>query len=191
MHPKRKMGIFGGSFDPVHLGHLNLAISIKESCHLDEIIFVPANVSPFKTGRPPLISPEHRLAMLKIATAHIKEFRVIDWELRENGPSYTIDTVRKLSQDPSLQLHLILGDDQASTFHLWKEADALMRLSPPLIGTRAPEGQKGQLQGQWVNIPIFDVSSTRVRERLYQKKYCGHLVLSSVLDYIHQHDLYC
>lgn len=191
MDKKRKIGIFGGSFDPVHLGHLNLAISIKESCQLDEVIFVPANVSPFKAGTPPIAPPEHRLAMLKIATASIKEFTVVDWELREDGPSYTIDTVRKLSQDPSSQLHLILGDDQVTSFHLWKEVDELMRLSPSLIGTRSSQDEKSLLQGQWVKIPIFDVSSTVIRERLSQKKYCGHLILSSVLDYIYQHHLYC
>ncbi len=191
MNRKRKIGIFGGSFDPVHLGHMNLAISIKESCQLDEIVFVPAKVSPFKGGLPPLASSEHRLAMVKIAIAPIEEFEVIDWELRQNTPSFTIDTVRKLSQDPSTQLHLILGDDQVPSFHLWKEADELMHLSPLIIGTRSPVDGKGQFPGQWVNIPLFDVSSTGIRERLFQKKYCGHLLPSSVLDYIYQHHLYC
>ncbi len=184
---KKKVGILGGSFDPVHFGHLNLSISLKETCMLNEVWLVPAGLSPFKQETPPSVSSEHRLAMLKLATSHIPGFRILTDEIERNGPSYTIDTVRKLSEDKSLQLHLLLGDDQVPHFHLWKDAEELATLAPLLIGTR--ENLEGTL-GKRIKIPIFEVSSTLVRQRLKNKLYCGHLVPASVLDYIAQHHLY-
>jgi nicotinate-nucleotide adenylyltransferase len=192
MSQKKKVGILGGSFDPVHFGHINLALCLKESCMLDEVLFIPAGVSPFKESAPPVVSSEHRLKMLKLALAPIKEFRVIDWELNRQGPSYTIDTVRTLAEDSSLELHLLIGDDHRDSFHLWKDADELVRLAPLLIGTRgsSSEGKHQQLLGKKVLIPILDISSTLIRSRLSQKKYCGHLMPASVLDYIGHHHLY-
>src|SRR5689334_19983851 len=107
-----KRGIFGGTFDPVHLGHINLAIALKEQCFLDEVLFIPTGLSPFKEAAPPTVSYEHRLEMLKLAIAPIQGLRVIDDELNRKIPSYTIDIVRKLSQENHGQLHLLLSDDQ-------------------------------------------------------------------------------
>jgi nicotinate-nucleotide adenylyltransferase len=130
--------------------------------------------------------------MLKLAIAPIQGCRIIDWELKESGPSYAIKTVRTLAEDPSLELHLLLGEDQIDAFLHWKEADELIRLAPPLIGSRnMPQKSKEQpLPGKRVKIPLFDISSTLIRERLAQKKYCGHLIPASTLDYIAQHHLY-
>jgi nicotinate-nucleotide adenylyltransferase len=194
---RKKVGILGGSFDPIHFGHLNLAISMMEACVLDEVLFVPAFLSPFKQNAPPVASAEHRKEMLKLATDPVKTFRILDWELQSKGPTFTIDTVHKLSSDPSLQLHLILGEDHMASFHRWKEAEDLIRLASPLIGTRE-RGDLSQLSVRFqdmlhnrrVKIPHFEISSTDVRSRLSQKKYCGHLVPSAVLDYIDKHHLY-
>lgn len=187
---KKRIGLLGGSFDPVHLGHLNLAINLKESCTLDEVLFVPAGLSPFKQQTPPFAAPHHRLEMLRLAIEEIEGFHLLDWELRELGPSYTIDTVRRLSEDTHLELHLLLGDDHLSTFHLWKEVEELAKLAPPLIGTREG-GTDIEIPGaQKMRIPIFDISSTIVRSRLAERKYCGHLVPLVVLNYIKQHSLY-
>lgn len=189
---KRKVGILGGSFDPIHLGHLNLAVCLKEACALDRVLFVPAAQSPFKEAAPPLCTKEHRLAMVKMAIAPFEGFECSDLELRRGPPSYTIDTVRELLKDPSLQLHLLLGDDHLLTFSLWKEGDELMRLAPPLIGTRnLSEESPPQLLGcKKVKIPLFDISSTEIRHRLFEKKECHHLVPSSILNYIKQHHCY-
>lgn len=185
-----KVGIFGGTFDPVHFGHLNLAIALKELCLLDEVLFIPARVSPFKENTPPIASPEHRLAMLKLATQPINGFRVIDWEINHEGSSFTIDTVRKLSENSSNELHLLLSDDQVSNFYLWKEADELARLAPPLIGTRENGETLQILNAKKVKTPILEISSTLIRQRLSKKMYCGCLLPSSVLDYIERHRLY-
>jgi nicotinate-nucleotide adenylyltransferase len=155
-----------------------------EECSLDEVLFVPASLSPFKEAAPPKASAQHRKEMLKLAIAPIKQFRILDWELQKDGPAFTIDTVRKLAKDPALELHLILGEDHLASLHRWKEADELLRLAPPLIGTR------GKSEGKTINIPSFDISSTQVRARLSQKKYCGHLVPAAVLEYINKNKLY-
>jgi nicotinate-nucleotide adenylyltransferase len=194
---KRKVGILGGSFDPVHFGHLNLAINLMEVCALDEILFVPTSLSPFKEDSPPTASTEHREKMLGLAIKPVKKFRLLHWEILSGGPTFTIDTVRRLSSDPSLQLYLILGEDHVASFHRWKEVEDLMRLTSVLIGTREL-GDLSQLPVEFqeklcharVKIPLFEISSTNIRSRLSQKRYCGHLVPATVLDYIDKHDLY-
>jgi nicotinate-nucleotide adenylyltransferase len=190
MSAKKKMGILGGSFDPVHFGHMNLALSLMESCLLDGVFFVPAGTSPFKEAAPAVASAEHRLQMLKRAISPIEKFHVIDWELSDQGPSYTIHTVRTLAADNSLELHLLVGSDHRASLHLWKEVDELLRLAPPLIGTRSLEAMQQSFVGTVVVIPLFDISSTSIRARLSQKKYCGHVLPASVLDYIAYHHLY-
>ena len=192
MTHKKKVGIFGGSFDPIHWGHLNMAVSLMEACALDQVLFVTAGVSPFKEKTPPAVSGKHRLHMVELAICGIKSFAALDWEIESEGPSYTIDTVRRLSKDPSLQLHLLIGEDHLDTFHRWNEADELTRLSPPLVACRAGsrQGTPSALDSYKIPIPLFDISITVVRQRLIQKKYCDYLIPASVLDYIEKHRLY-
>jgi len=189
----KRIGILGGSFDPVHFGHLNLGLSLAEACALDEVWCVPAALSPFKEHAPSAVSPAHRLAMLNRAIASIPGWRALDWELKAQGPSFSIDTIRALAQDTALQLHLLIGEDHLATFHLWKEAEALSRLATLLVGSRSshsPDLASTRFEARRIKIPLLDISSTTVRERLLQKKYCGHLVPAPVLDYIAQHQLY-
>ena len=192
MSTKKKVGILGGSFDPIHFGHLNLAISLKEACALDEVLVVPAALSPFKGNAPPVVSAKHRYAMLEMVLAPLKTFRLIDWEVHIPGPSYTIDTVRKLSQDASIQLHLLIGEDHMASFHQWKDFEELVRQASPLIGSREVGmiSPQHNLLGKRVHIPLFEISSTHVRMRLFEKKYCGHLVPAQALDYIQKNHLY-
>ena len=188
---KKKVGLLGGSFDPFHFGHLNLALSLKEAASLDTVLLVPARVSPFKEERVPRVSGEHRLEMLKRAVAGIKGFEVWDGELKRPGPSYTIDTVRQLLSEFPCELHLLLAEDHISTFFSWKEADLLIQLAPPLIGMRSKETVFPPCPwGTLIQTPCFEISSTSIRERLAQKKYCGHLLPQPVLEYIQQHQLY-
>src|ERR1043165_7853536 len=133
----KKIGILGGSFDPFHFGHLNLAVAMLETCQMDEVLFVPASISPFKENAPPKSSAEQRKEMASLAISPVKAFRLLDWELQIQGPSFTIDTVRRLcSSEPSSQFHLLLGDDQLKDLHHWKDIDELILLAPPFIGTR-------------------------------------------------------
>src|SRR5580692_5010418 len=117
---RKKIGLLGGSFDPLHFGHLNLALSLMEAHQLDSVFFCPAFTSPFKTARPPAASPEHRLAMLHLGIQTIEAFSVLDWEIKTMIPSYTIDTVEKLKNQTDAALFLLLGEDQLSDLHRWK-----------------------------------------------------------------------
>lgn len=185
----KKIGFFGGSFDPIHFGHLNLAVEILERCGLDEILFCPAFCSPFKTDRPPTASAEHRLEMLKRVMDGIPHFRITPIEIERQGASFTVETLRKLAQ-PGVSYRLLLAEEAALHFDRWKEPEEIARLAPPIVGTRTGEALKGSLAKAVVKIPLFDLSSTVVRERIKKKLYCAHLVPGKALDYIAQHHLY-
>ncbi len=166
----KNIGFFGGSFDPIHFGHLSLAIEMLEKHGLDEILFCPAFCSPFKVERPPAASPEARLEMLKLVLADVPQFRVTSLEIERCVASYTVETLKRL---PIAQYRLILTKESAAFFSKWKEPEEIQRLAPLLIGERA-----------------FPISSTEVRERLKKKLYCGHLVPEKALYYIENHGLY-
>lgn len=168
---KKTIGFFGGSFDPIHFGHISLAVELLEAHRLDEILFCPAFCSPFKTATPPIASPQHRLAILKLALDH-PQFKITTLELDRAGCSYTIDTIKAL-QTGGIQFRLILSDEAAAHLDQWKETEELIRLAPPLIGPRK-----------------IDISSTEIRARLKKKLYCGHLVPAKALEYIQRHQLY-
>lgn len=154
-----------------------------EMAKLDEILFCPALFSPFKAKSPPIASPEHRLAMLKLVLTPF--FQVTSIELDRGGPSYTIDTLRALAQK-GVEYRLILSEESAAQIHHWKESDEIVRLAPPLVGARIG----GKTSFQTIKTPLFDISSTEVRKRLKKRLYCKHLVPSIVLDYIEDFGLY-
>lgn len=191
-----RIGFFGGSFDPIHLGHLNLALRIMEKKKLDKVLFCPAHVSPIKTEAPPIASPKHRLNMLQLALEDIPNCDPYDGEVSRPPPSYTIDTLRMLKGE----LYLIVAEDTAYQFNEWKEIETLLELAPPLIGVRHGFDTKKlnrlsktiqlKIKEGMCQIPAMDISSTEVRERLKKRLYCGHLVQGKVLDYIYQNTLY-
>lgn len=167
----KKVGFFGGSFDPIHFGHIALAVQLMENHKLDEVLFCPAFCSPFKASAPPHTSPEHRLAMLKAALDH-PQFKLTSIELDRGGSSYSIETLHSL-QTPGTQFRLLLSDETAAHLDKWKSTEELIKLAPPLIGPRE-----------------IQISSTQIRERLKKRLYCGHLIPAKTLAYIHQHYLY-
>ncbi len=196
---EKRIGLLGGSFDPLHFGHLNMAIALLEAHDLDRVLFCPAYTSPFKTTRPPSAAPEHRLAMVSCGIQNIKPFSLLDTEITHNTPSYTIDTIKKLKEQTSANLFLILGEDQLIDLHRWKDVEELFLLCKPLIATREKKTislehlshslQSLIAQGR-TSIPMMEISSTVIRERLRKKQYCGHLVPAMILDYIERHHLY-
>ncbi len=191
----RKVGFLGGSFNPIHFGHIHLGINIQEICGLDQVLVCPAATSPFKIGDDAQTAPHHRLAMVQLALEEIPGWKILDWEMKSSGTSFTIHTIRRLkeafaSQGEEVKLHLILGDDLLPQFSQWKEVEELVVLAPPLIGSRIGTLSPSSIKERIVPIPSFEVSSTIVRERLKKNLYCGHLVPAKVLDYIYQHQLY-
>lgn len=196
----KKIGFFGGTFDPPHFGHLNLAIEMQERKGLDEVLFSPAYLSPFKQNRPPIPDPIHRLKMVELMIKDIPSFKVVDWEIRRQAPSYTIDILEFLIRgNPQSEICLLLGGDALEGFEKWHRVEDIVRLVPLLIGSRL-HGQSPIASGNslvlqaleqgMVKTRIMEISATDLRNRLEKKLYCGHLLPKEVLDYIKQFDLY-
>lgn len=193
------VGFFGGTFDPIHNGHIHLALSLLEKHKLSSVIFCPAAVSPFKSVAPPACSPHHRIEMVRRAIEPIPQFQLWDWQGNQPGPSFTIDAIRAFLQQYAVKLHLILGQDSLDGFSEWKEVEELIKIAPPLIGTRAGElpsleslsqSSRTVIQKGLTEIPLMDISSTHLRRRLRDKLFCGHLIPEKTLKYILEHSLY-
>lgn len=197
----KKVCFFGGSFDPIHLGHLNLAVNLMEKHYLEQILFCPASTSPFKEAAPPEAAKKERLEMIQRSIASMDAFEVLDFECNRECLSYTIDTIKEIRRlDPESDLYFILGEDAIATFHQWKSFEELVSLATPLIGTRIsgsipplshlPHKVSQALKAGLTPIPVMEISSTLIRERLKHKKYCGHLLTESSLKYIETKKLY-
>ena len=175
----KKIALFGGTFDPIHFGHLHLALEMSERHGLDEVLFVPANLSPFKQQTPPAAAAADRLEMVRLGVAPIDTFSVLDWEIKRGGVSYTIDTLLQLQAESS-ELYLILADELLEGIHGWHRSEELLQMCRLLTGGRSPNAK----------MPVLEISSTWVRERIGSGKYCGHLVPAPVLQYIQANRLY-
>ncbi len=199
-----QVGVFGGTFDPPHWGHINLALSLMEAHQLQEVWFLPTSTNPHKKDRLHT-SADHRLHMTELAVENVPNFFVRDVECQRGGISYTVDTLQELvdqeQQRPQpRQLRLLLGADAAHSLGQWRNPLKILQLAPPLIGHRPgtpiadieklPNELKSAILAGSTAIPIMDVSATRVRERLKNGLYCGHLVPAKILDYIEVHRLY-
>ena len=193
----RKIGLFGGTFDPIHFGHIHLALSLQEQKGLNEVWFSPNQYSPLKEKEACRASSLHRLHMVKLGLEELKDsFRVLEYEALQQGPSYTIDLlrfVRKHLCQPGDLVYLLLGEDAALTFAKWHKAEEIVQLATLLVGTRTCQGQASHGMFPWesVSIPSLQISSSDIRKRLKLQQYCGHLVPKSVLDYINTNKLYC
>lgn len=193
-----KVGILGGTFDPIHLGHHALAVQLKEARGLDEVWLCPANVNPFKENEG-TISVEHRLEMARRAVKNCPFIQVMDHEAKRPPPSFTIDTLNFLKKEyPNDQFALLLGEDAMISFESWKASEEIARNFPLYTGTRLTDKmpffknkiiEKAVAAG-WTPLPRFDISATQVRERLKRGAYCGHLLHQEVLDYISDFNLY-
>ena len=209
------IGIFGGAFNPVHLGHLRAAEEVREAEGLDEIWLVPAALPPHKQG---LAAAEHRLRMLELAVAGVPGFRVSHVELDRPGPSYSIDTLRALRAEAgaATRLVFVLGHDAFRDFHTWKEHAAIFTLCDMVVVTRPPgparlttdeiplaareafwyDSDSGVFHHQSGHVlklqPItaLDISAASIRARLSVGRSIRFLVPSSVEQYIAAHALY-
>ena len=202
----QKIGIFGGTFDPIHIGHIAMAIALKEAHHLDHIFFVPARANPHK-HKGPSTAPQHRIHMLRLALRQVPDCSILTLELKRTSPSpspsYMIDTVLTLKSQKKFsnsQFFLLLGQDLLPQFSEWKSPHELIKLAPPLIAMRGavppagtwqkdPALKKALIQGM-TDTPLFDVSATEIRQRITRGLYCGHLLHQAVYRYIIKHKLY-
>lgn len=201
---KRRIGIFGGSFDPVHQGHLLIAEQFAEDMELDLVKFIPAKVSPFKLGYTPT-SDKHRLEMLRLAVGSNPRFEVDALELDRGGVSYTIDTVNALrGVEPDAEYYMLIGADSLKDFKKWKSPEELLVSVSLVVARRGGEAppQWSELSGlasrevlegiqkRALDLPAMELSSTDIRRRVAQRRSIRYLVPSSVEVYIHSHGLY-
>lgn len=188
-----RLGIFGGTFDPVHIGHLIVAQDAWAALGLDQVVFVPAAVPPHKRGRVQA-TPEQRLEMLRAATAGDPRFATSDIELRRAGPSYTVDTLRELRErDPTGVLFLLLGVDQFREFHTWREPDEIARLATIVVMSRGgaePPELPREFAYQWLPVTRVDISATEIRRRLAAGEPVKYLVPPAVEEMIRREGLY-
>jgi nicotinate-nucleotide adenylyltransferase len=195
-----RLGIFGGSFDPVHNGHLALARACQQQVGLDEVWFMPTAVQPLK-AHGPHAGDSDRVEMLRLATADEPAWRVCTLEIERGGRSYTIDTLRQLHEElPEAELFFLIGADALRDAAQWKEPREIFRLATPLIVHRPGEAQPDlaalgtlcapETQPQIVNMPLVDVSSTEIRRRVAARETIDSLTPVAVGEYIAQHKCY-
>jgi nicotinate-nucleotide adenylyltransferase len=186
-----RIGVFGGSFDPVHLGHLIVAAEAHRALGLDRVTLIPAGRHPFK-GAERTAPADDRLAMLRLAVADDARFVVDDRELRRAGPSYTVDTLRALrAERPGDALSLLIGADAAHDLAAWREASAIPALAQVVVLTRpGVAAPRHAMVGRVLEVPAVDVSASLVRDRCRRGESVRYLVPEAVARYIAERRLY-
>jgi len=195
-----RIGIFGGTFNPPHLGHLICAQEAHVQLGLERVLLVPARIPPHKAvdDEP---GPEHRLELCRLAVAGDPRLEVSALEIEREGPSYTVATLERLHAcSPDQELYLILGGDVAAGLPSWREPERVLALATPAIAKRrgtaraAVESALSALPGgeraRFFAMPRIAVSSTMVRRRVRARLPIRYLVSDEVAAYIHQHSLY-
>lgn len=202
--PRRRIGLLGGTFDPIHLGHLLIGEYAHEQLGLDEVRFIPAAVSPLKQGSAPS-DGKKRLEMVQLATGGNPKFTVDDRELKRGGPSFTIDTIEEITgENPDADLFLLMGADSLVDFDSWKSPGKICELAcitiiergghPPanleiltkyLPGEPATNSQPGI-----VVMPQIEISATMIRQRVSEAKSIRYQVHPAVEAFIEAEQLF-
>lgn len=182
-----RFGILGGSFDPIHHGHLILARAAKEELGLEGVIFIPASLSPHKTDTKPATA-EDRLEMVQLAIEGEEGFAASDVEVKRPAPSYTVETIRGLKKlHPRDEFVLLIGADNAAKFHTWREPEEIRRLAGIAVLDRANHA----VPHDWPAVRrLIDVSSTDIRARVAKGRSIRYLTPDAVCDYITANGLY-
>jgi nicotinate-nucleotide adenylyltransferase len=189
-----KLGLLGGMFDPIHLGHLRAAELVRESLGLDEVVFVPAGVPPHR-GKPAAPGID-RYAMVALATATQRAFVPSDVELAREGPSYTVETLAQLRvRHPQAEVVLIVGSDNLPMIAEWREPERLLEMCTVAVVERpgsapAPAGKLPPARLRRVEGTALPIASRELRERIRAGRSVRHLVPDGVADYIDKRGLY-
>ena len=201
---KRRIGIYGGSFDPIHLGHLLVAETCREQLQLDELRIIPAHVSPFKVDQYPS-DDKQRLEMLQLAVSGQDSFVVDARELQRGGVSYTVDTLRELHREfPDSEFFFLMGADSLTDFLKWKEPREICQLAWIVVVGRGGyadipwhvlEGlldkeKYQQTLAMKVDMPLIELSSTELRQRAATGRSLRFRMPRPVEQYIKAHQLY-
>ena len=197
-----RVGILGGTFDPIHIGHLIIAEEARLRLGLDKVIFMPAG-QPRLRASDAHASAEDRLRMVELATADNPDFETSSLEVYRAGTTYTVDTLEELHNtlQDEVSLFFIVGEDILEKFHLWKDPDRILRLCTLAVVTR--KGAASSYDEDWasrfgwpdgavvrLDSPVIEVSATDIRERIHRKEPLRYLVPGPVAHYIFEHNLY-
>ena len=209
-----RVGLFGGTFDPMHLAHLRMACALRDELLLDRVHVVPAGV-PYHRARAPLASPAQRLDMVRLTLAGQPGLLADDREIRRQRPAYTVETLESLRADlgADAELWLLIGGDSLAALHTWRRWPQLLQLAnlavlqrPDLPCPALDPAVDAQWQARQVadfskrtrygtiralTLPALAVSATAIRQALAAGQPCDGLLAPAVLDYIHQQQLYC
>lgn len=188
---------FGGSFNPIHYGHLICAQAANDALKTDGVIFLPANRNPHKTFAE-LAANNRRLDMLKLATANYPDFLVDDRELKRPPPSYTFDTVLEFSREFGTRPKWLIGTDNLPKLHTWYRFDELIQIVDFIVMHRAGESfdpskldpRVQSICKQIIDVPPVKFSSSEIRERVRNNQPIDTMTPPAVVDYIRNHQLY-
>ncbi len=185
--PTMRLGLYGGTFDPIHHGHLILAREAIEKLDLDQVVFIPAALSPHKLSTSPA-SATLRRDMVAAAITGEPRFALDDSEIHRAGPSFTIDTVEHTrARHPGTELFYFIGEDNVAALHTWRRIDELRRLVQFVVFGRDGDS----VAGEFPRLPRrIDISATEIRTRVAQGRSIRYLVPESVRALIEQHHLY-
>ncbi len=188
-----RIGLFGGTYNPIHNGHLIVAQDIVRKLKLDKIIFIPCGVPPHKVGHD-MLSSEHRYNMVKLAIKGDPEFELSDIEVKRDGKSYSIDTVMHFKKEyPEARIFFIIGADILTALHTWKDIDRLINECEFVIMTRPnhrARAAKVRNVGHFLNVRDIEVSSTEIRSLIRSGRSVRYMVPKEVEKYINEHKLF-
>lgn len=196
-----KLGIYGGTFNPIHIGHLQIVKEFIRRLKLDKLLLIPTATPPHKEAKN-LASAEQRLAMCRLAVQEVAKADVSDMEIKRGGRSYTADTLKNLQETyPQAELFLLMGEDMFLTVQDWKNPQEIFALATIVTTPRSHSIEIIRRHEKFLTqtfhacvrieeIPYLPVSSTQIREFIRQKKEIGHLLPSTVAEYIQRHQIY-
>lgn len=189
----QKVGVFGGTFDPIHIGHLITTQYVLEKRKLDKIIFVPCYISPHKTDKNSS-NPIHRLNMLRLAIEDIPYFDLTDYEIRKGNISYTYDTIVELRKTYN-NIELIIGYDNLVVFDKWHKPDKIVELAKLVVMKRVIDKESGTKNKYFENAiildtPTIEISSSELRERIKNNLPVSFMAPPKVEEYIRKINLY-
>ena len=186
-----KVGILGGTFDPIHNGHLAMAQIAREKMSLDEVIFVPSYLPPHKSPKNVVLAAD-RLNMVILAIKGNPFFRISDYEVKKAGKSYSIDTLRYFRKKmKGLKLYFIVGNDAYEGLSQWKDIDEILKIAHFVVVNRPGSSRKGgNIKCHHVMMPGIEISSSYVRQRLEEGKEVRYWVPGPVAEYIKKNRLY-